>query len=487
MITFDHVSYSYPGSETAAIDDLSINIKAGEAVCAMGANGSGKSTFACLLAGLYQPNRGTIRIDGDKKIPVGIIFQNPDNQMVAVTVEKELAFALENLCVPAPKIEPRISETLAGFSASHLSRRLTSELSGGEKQRVALSSVMIYNPPVLILDEPDSFLDEAGRRLLNDEIARLRAEQPEMILIRITQYRYVAGSYERLLVFGDGQLVADGRPDEIFSQSTFCRKAGLRFDRDREKTASWPEIERQGAKALTRISAEAITFAYPSREPIFKNLSLELNLSEITGVVGPTGSGKSTLGLLISGVLANYSGVLRFSSSDGDLLTVDDKRGRIAGLFQQPEKQFFLPTCYEEIAFGPLNFGFSLSDKQIRQMLAFVGLDPDRFTGRDPITLSMGEKRRLAFAAVLSMDPDFIIFDEPTCGLDPEGVGRFMTMVLNLKQEGKGIVLISHDGDLLESLCGQILSLADQPAQLKPAPDFFILPDSRRLLHFQDS
>ena len=171
MLRFEDVSYRYAEDAPEALREVSVTVNPGEAVAVMGANGSGKSTFVRLAARLHEPSKGWVKVTdrAGRETPVGILFQNPDNQMVAVTVEKEIAFALENLATPLDEMEERITDTLARFGISHLRRRLTAELSGGEKQRVALASVMISEPEVLVLDEPDSYLDQAGKIALREE------------------------------------------------------------------------------------------------------------------------------------------------------------------------------------------------------------------------------------------------------------------------------------------------------------------------------
>jgi energy-coupling factor transporter ATP-binding protein EcfA2 len=201
MIQVEKVSFWYDRNLQPVLNEISLTVNEGESVCIMGANGSGKSTLARILADLLSPAEGQLTITHPNGLPedslrqVGILFQNPDNQMVAMVVEKELAFALENQGMPMPEMEERVSEALRSMQITQLRRRLTNELSGGEKQRVALAAVMIQNPPILVLDEPDSFLDEAGRKLLKHELAVLRELTPDLIEIRITQYPHVARTY----------------------------------------------------------------------------------------------------------------------------------------------------------------------------------------------------------------------------------------------------------------------------------------------------
>lgn len=465
MIRLDNVTYRYRNEDRPVLKDLNLAVKAGETVSVMGANGSGKSTLAKVLAGLIEVDRGRIRVetDEDAPLPVGILFQNPDNQMVSVTVEKEIAFALENLGVSQEKMEAMITDTLERFSIGHLRERLNSELSGGEKQRVALAAVMVCSPPILVLDEPDSFLDESGKAILMRQLLNLRRTNPAMIQIHITQYPGIARNYSRLIVLDQGEVVADASPREIFNQKDFCLRTGLLFsgEADRQvlvpaKTNGYSPIQTDGPHTLVLDKA---CFSYNENHPVLKNISFQMRRSEIMGVVGPTGSGKSSLGLLLCGLLKPSSGMIKYLDGRKREIAPDRLVGHVSAVFQQPERQFFLPTCAEEISFGPRNVGHPLSDGDIDSQLAMVGLDPGTFTSKDPFTLSGGEKRRLAFAAVLSMRPQFVVFDEPTCGLDQEGVGRFITLVQLLKDQGMGITIISHDGGVIKGLADRILHL----------------------------
>lgn len=476
MIELDNISYRYGEDSRPVIENLSCAIHEGEAVAVMGANGSGKSTLARLIAGLVEPTRGTVRIKASRNshLPVGILFQNPDNQMVAVTVEKEIAFVLENMAVPHSVMHEKVESTLERFGITHLRKRLTSELSGGEKQRVALAALMIAEPSILVLDEPDSFLDTVGRRALQAEEDRIRRENPNVIIVRITQYRTVASRYPRLLVLNKGEIVADSIPNEIFSNRDFCRAAGLSYQSS-GSTDTQDNAEANGVK--DKIELNEILFAYPGNDPAISKLSLSVSGGEILGVVGPTGAGKTTLGNLFCSILKPTEGTVTSTTR-----TSENKKPLVVGAFQQPERQFFLSSCEKEIAFGPANLGRPIQQERVRELLDTVGLEPDSFLNRDPFTLSMGEKRRLAFATILALDPDFVLFDEPGCGLDPEGIGRFCDLVSRLKREGRGVVIISHDGQIIKTLADRVLSLGRNDYSLMPAADFFANPERSAIL-----
>lgn len=464
MISIDHLTFRYGSGTEPVLNDLSLRISAGESVCLMGANGSGKSTLARLVAGLLPSPEGSIRIDGrsagtDDAPLVGILFQNPDNQMVAMVVEKEIAFALENQGLPMTEMLPRVDAVIESYAIEHLRNRLTSELSGGEKQRVALAAVMIQNPPVLVLDEPDSFLDEAGRSLLRKALAMLRERSPSLVELRVTQYPGVARRYPRLVVLNDGNVLADNDPENVLGDDTLCHRAGLAADYDlsgdEDRALALLSQEMRGGPGM--VTMNNVTFGFDPHEPVLRDLDLRVPAGETLGIVGPSGSGKTTLGLLLCRLLKPQSGVVDFADPEGRPLMASPRRGSVAGVFQQPERQFFLDSCAEEVAFGPRNLGRHLTGAEIDRFLTLVGLEPLRFRERDPFSLSAGEKRRLAFAVVLAMRPAFVVFDEPTCALDPRGVGRFVALSQRFKASGAGQVIISHDGGVISRLTDRVV------------------------------
>ncbi|HKK21061.1 MAG TPA: ATP-binding cassette domain-containing protein, partial [candidate division Zixibacteria bacterium] len=245
MIKFQNVNFRYRDDLPFALKNINLEIHPGESVCVMGANGSGKSTFAKFIAGLLTVQQGRFAVVGDesKELPVGIIFQNPDNQMVAVIVDKELAFALENLGTPLADMVNRVDAILDKFGIRELRHRLTTELSGGEKQRVALASTMIFQPDILILDEPDSFLDSDGKHALESELEQVTRAKPSMITIRISQYPDVARKYRRVLLFNDGSILADSSADKILSDTELLSQCGLVYEEDGLRHLSMPVFD----------------------------------------------------------------------------------------------------------------------------------------------------------------------------------------------------------------------------------------------------
>ncbi len=461
MIDFDSVTYSYPGARQPAIRELSLHIGKGDRVCVLGANGSGKSTFARLVSGLARASEGKVLVDGKPpgKAETGFLFQNVDNQIVAATVAKDVAFGLENWGIERTEMVSLVEGVLNQFGIDSLGPRLTMELSGGEKQRVALAAVMVLAPGILILDEPDSFLDLEGRRLLRQELKAVKERFPELTEIRITQYPDLARDYERVMIFDKGSVVADGAVEDVLLDENLLTRTAL-------KTVDIGVSEPDGLGFVAAMSGrdsshaivfDRVSFSYDGA-PIIKELSFRLKRGETIGLVGASGTGKSTVLHLMCGLLSPDSGQIRAANLHGDDRDARQLSNAVTASLQQPERQFFLPTCAEEISFGPSNNGRTLSQAEIARLLESVGLSRAMMT-RDPYTLSGGEQRRLAFATVLSLRPLFVAFDEPVCGLDRHGVARFLALSRMLKESGVGQLIISHDGEIIEQLTDRLIVL----------------------------
>ncbi len=473
MIKFENVSYTYPDG-TMAMKDVDLFLKKGERVAIVGGNGSGKTTLALLINGILRAKSGKIEIDGlnpsddeDNKLlkrKVGLVFQNPDNQLVSTTVEREIAFSLENMNIPYPEMKNRVEQALELFNLKEYRNRLNSDLSGGEKQRLALAAVMVAEPEILILDEPGSYLDESGKRLLDDAMIRLLNEKENLTVMRITQYSNIAAGYERMLVFNNGQIIADDAPDAIFSREDIYETIGIeiplthRIRNSLSRPKEDYEINDNNApriKGVKSIALQSVSFGYNGNGEnsfLFENVNLEIKSDKVYGLVGRSGSGKTTLIQLLAGLLKPRKGKVvcgGFEANPGDL----------AVAFQQSERQFFLETVDREIRFGAENLRRNSIEGIVNNCYRLIGLDREKYCRRDPFTLSGGEKRRVAFGAILSLEPMLIFFDEPTCALDYKGIDLFKKMVGRLKSEGVGIVIISHYGNIIFDLADDIIVL----------------------------
>ena len=488
MIDFDLVTFAYSGAPTRPVlHDFSLNIAAGEQVAVIGGNGSGKTTLGLLLCGILKPSSGKITIAGHAPIPggdgrrIGFLFQDPDNGLVATTVEREVAFSLENRNLNSALIRPVVDRTLDRFGLEPYRRRLVWHLSGGEKQRLALAGLLADRADILFLDEPESFLDWAGAERLSETLHELRQSDSQLTIIRITQFAQVADRYPRIILMGRGKVLKDGPPEEVFGDEAILTEAGLRPPLRFLKPRSAPSqpAVRSGLefRGKTRLAIEKLSFRFEAEDTAFRieDLSLTIDGGEIVALVGRSGSGKSTLAQLICGLYRPDSGTIRFEPASA----------RAVMSFQQPERQFFLDTAFDEVAYGirkAFDKGPAL-EQAVRRSMQICGLDFDLFSRRDPNSLSGGEARRLAFAIVVALGAKLIIFDEPTCALDEAGISAFRKLAGELQRAGTAVVIISHNGDIVAELADRVILMDGGRVihESEPIP-FFASAESKGIL-----
>ena len=527
-IEFENVHFSYDG-EAPAIDGVSFTVAPGEFVCLLGGNGSGKSTLVRLINGLLCPDEGTVRVFGHHVVgadedallavraQVGMVFQNPDDQLVASVVENEVAFGPENLGLPAPEIRRRVSEALdtvglAGFEGHHVM-----ELSGGQKQRVAIAGALALRPRLLVLDEACAMLDPMGRAGLLRVVKRLNREG--MTIVMITHAPEELACATRCVLLEQGRIARIGAPDDFVAGMTrerglaqlarvearaeACAAARAAMD-TATASASCDAAPACDAAAACVLAARNVSFAYgkPKRtrrtkahgdtkasssqttssafvpavsegavtprwggdpcEPwALREVSFEVHAGEVFGIAGHTGSGKSTLALHLNGLLKPTEGRILFEGIDlSDKHRARRACGRVGLVFQYPEHQLFAPTVAQDVAFGPRNLGLPEDEiaRRVDEALERVGV-PLELANRSPFELSGGQQRRVALAGVLAMHPEVLVLDEPAAGLDAEGHRMLLNLVRDFCRAGRTVVVISHDMDDLAALCTRVLVL----------------------------
>lgn len=495
MIECAGVTFSYDGTSNA-LDDVTLEIADGEFVSILGGNGSGKSTLARHLDALLIPGSGTVTVDGldtaerrnvyDIRSRVGLVFQNPDDQIVAGTVEDDVAFGPENLGVPTPELRERVTEALEAVGLSGFERRETSELSGGQKQRLALAGVLAMRPRAIVLDEASSMLDPRGRAALMRACRRLNARGTTIVMV--THFMEEAAEASRVVVLDHGRVALDGAPEEVFSHAEELRDLGLDVPMPyrlglRLREAGLYVTPRVGAEdmldelcALSQrvltplgtthaqrpltpgdsseepaLELEDVSFSYaPKAQPVLRGVSLKVREGELMGLLGHTGSGKSTLVQLMAGLERPSRGRV-----------IDGDEGHVGVVFQYPERQLFARTVREDVAFGPRNLGVTGHelDERVEEAIRGVGLDPELVGDASPFSLSGGQQRRVAFAGVLAMEPSVLIFDEPLAGLDPRSRREFARLLRKLHARGRTIVMTSHSMEDAAELCDHLVVL----------------------------
>jgi energy-coupling factor transport system ATP-binding protein len=407
----ERLSFAYPEAHQA-LRDVSLEVEPGEVVALLGPSGGGKSTLLRALAGLVPHFHGgvfsgRVRVGGldtyrcspaDLAGTVATLFQDPEDQVVLTRVANEVAFGLENLGTPPAEIGPRALEALAAVGAAHLVERPVAELSGGELQRVCLAAVLALRPGLLLLDEPTSQLDPDGAAAAI-ELAR---ESGAAVVVSEQRPERVLEACDRVLFLADGRL-GSGLPDAW-----------------RPRRADLPRAEPSG-KAVCRL--EGVSFAYGTK-PVVTDASLQVGRGEIVALVGPNGSGKTTLAKLATGLLEPAAGGV-------------ERTGRACYLPQDPGRYLVRERADEEVA---LAVGGDLA--RARRALASVGLAG--FEARHPRDLSSGERERLALAAVLVAEPDLLVLDEPTRGVDPPRKDE-LAALMRAQAQGRATLVVTND------------------------------------------
>ena len=489
------LTYRHPGAAQGsrpALKDISFKVREGEWIALIGANGSGKTTLARHLNGLFVPTRGRVKVNGldtqeEKHLPqirslVGMVFQSPEDQIISSLVLEDTAFGPENLGIPTSEINERVEGALNAVRMWDHRERAPHLLSAGQIQRVALAGVLAMRPRCIIFDETPAMLDPMGRQAVLEHMDGLHKQG--ITIVMITHSMDEAILAERIIVLDEGQLVADAKPELVFTdgallqkcnlESPACLRAGRLIEKyfsiplnsrknidDMLKTIpsrgsagdnSRPVLKKRSTNRDVIIAAVDIHHTYQAGTP-FESHSLNgVSLSAFSGRVhalaGATGSGKSTLLQHLNGLYIPQSGNLRVGAFDMNDPKVDIRalRRYVGIVFQNPEVFFFEHYVGDEIAFGPKQlFGRDGLRERVMKAMEQVGLDFEDFKDRSTMTLSGGEKRKVALASALAMTPGLLVLDEPTAGLDPYSRQNLLQTMRSLHTGGLEIILSSHN------------------------------------------
>lgn len=511
-LTYQHAGV--PGSSTippVALQNINLQIEAGEFVAIIGSNGSGKTTFARHLNGLLFPTSGRVLIDGmDTRDPrhhhsirsrVGMVFQYPEDQMIATTVEEDVAFGPENLGLETAEIRRRVDAAIQAAGIENLRQRPPHLLSAGQMQRVALAGVLTLQPDCIIFDEATAMLDPSGRNILLKLVQQLHSIGKTIIYI--THFMEEAALADRVLVFHKGRIVMDDSPQSIYSQTDRLTEIGLEtpaaFQLAEKLRAYLPvlpanllrsdslinAVEGLGAtqsaifhqssnhnsypinpeKAI--IDVNGLSHFYAQATPLEQRALTDVHMviapGAIHGLAGSTGSGKSTLLQHLNGLYLPRKGRVRVGPHHLHQPGVDLKAlRRMVGLvFQLPETQLFEQYVGDEIAFGPRQAG--LRDAELRESvqraMEMVKLSFEDYKDRLTFTLSGGERRKVALASVLALHPQVLLLDEPTAGLDPHARREVLEHLRQLRDSGSTLIVSSHRMEDLAELTDSLTIL----------------------------
>ncbi len=478
-LSFESVSYRYPGADTAALRDVDLAIGEGELVLLVGGSGCGKSTLLRAALGLVPHFHGgelagrvtSAGLDTREHRPgelarrAGLVFQDPEAQLVMGRPDREAAFGLENLGHPPQTIGLRARESLAAVGASHLAGRPTAALSGGEQQRVAIASVLAMGQPLLLLDEPTSQLDPVVAEELLGLIVRINRDRGVTVVLAEHRTGRLFAEADRVIAMEDGRVVVDATP------AVAARALAV--------TAPWllPPVAqafaRAGREQLPLTVRDARTAAAPTPAPAapaappapavagVKDARLRLGpvdaldgataafeAGRVTALVGENGAGKTTLARVICGLAELDRG--RRAPAPAQ-----------AGYVGQDPAHYLVHDCVrDEVAYALRNLGVAAPERGRRVDAALERFDLTALCGRHPRDLSSGERQRLAIAAVAVMEPELLVLDEPTRGVDGLRKLALVATARSLAAQGTAVVVVTHDMDFAAEAADAVTSMA---------------------------
>jgi len=474
-LLIDELGFRYRAAAAPSLDGIHLAANAGELLLLAGGSGSGKSTLLRCLNGLIPRSyggdlQGRLRLSGQDPAALGLaelaqlvgtVLQDPDRQIVASYVNRQVAFGPENLGWPRGRVRAAVDGTLERLGFAHLRDRETSNLSGGERQKVALAGVLAMDPRTLLLDEPLASLDPASAR---EALALLRELADGGRLVLLVEHRIeevLAARPERTLFLREGRQLFLGPTADFLA---LADPHEVRLPVDYAMRASTgvapPAAPARAAPGEVLLAFEDIHFAYDGGPPILRGVSLELREGEVVAIMGPNGAGKSTLLRHAIGLLRPQRGRVLVAGADARGSTVAQLARTVGYVFQSPAHMLFAPTVRDELLFGPRNLGHDLTAASgaLDATLAQVRLAG--MADRAPLSLSFGQQKRLGIAAVLSMAPRVLVLDEPTAGQDHGSTLALMQTIGGLRGLG-ATVLITHDVDLAVSYATRVVLMHD--------------------------
>ena len=489
IIEVRSVSLTYDTKNTGrALNGVSFFVNSGERLAILGHNGSGKSTLSRIMGGIADPTEGSVIINGtdvrelefrELRRTIGLVFQDPENQIVAAMVEDDVAFAPENQGLPPNEIELRVEMALEAADMMHKKGAAVEALSGGEKQRLALAGVLAADVKCLILDEPTAMLDPRGRVKVEKVLRDLHAEG--MTIIQVT-HQLEAESFsdiQRVIVLSKGEIIWQGDTESFWDNAEelgftvpdslkvkrYCDAKGIEFPDGLAKFRPLVKIPvSHGSTGHEKFLIDGLGFKYDDKAYALHDINANVYAGEWLSVIGRTGSGKSTLVQHLNALYKVQEGKIYF---DGQEIPQKGKevhalRQKVGLVFQNPEDQLFSATVREELAFAPKNAGFKGEELEAAIIYGLECASLSReFLERRPIALSGGERRLVAIASVLSAKPEVIVLDEPLAGLDASYQRKILDMLSRLRDAGRTVITVTHDLNMALTYSDRILILRD--------------------------
>ena len=490
ILVVENLSFRYRDRNGAAINNISFSAQKGELLLLAGASGCGKTTLIRCINGLIPRSykgemTGRVLVGGQDNhgIPlsrisqlVGTVLQDPERQILGTKVINEVAFGLENMALARAEIIQRADEALAYLNISNLRERETFNLSGGEKQKVALAGVLAMRPSVLLLDEPLASLDPASaletlsmvRHLVDEGLTVLMVEHrvEDVLKIKPDRVMYMSEGEIRYLGDAEGLLKTVDYHDVKLPAAMIARRAAAD---PRPADINFLPVSQGSAQAAPLVRFDNVAFGYEAGREVLHGISLEINPGDVIAVLGPNGAGKTTFVKHAIGLLKPKTGKVLVNGKDTRGASVAEIASTLGYVFQSPSHMLFAPTVREELAFGPKNLKHSPEaiDRQVKESLRIVNLSDKELDA--PLSLSFGQQKRVSIAAILAMRSKILVMDEPTAGQDYKNYMSFMDAILQLPSF-EAILFITHDVDMAVIYANRIILVADGAVQADGKP-----------------
>lgn len=528
-VEFRNVTFTYWQAETPALRDISLHIPAGQLVVLTGPTGAGKSTFLQMLNGLiphHIPGRleGEVMVNGkntrdlgvaELSRQVGLVFEDPDTQIVSLTVEDDAAFGPSNLGLTTNEIRANVRQALVSTRLIGFEGRNPFTLSGGEKQSLAMAGILAMQPEILALDEPTSMLDPIGRARIINILKSLASETDATILVVEQNPELVIELADRVLLFDQGRVIKDGAPQEVFRDMEALQQVGVKLPPvvetfwELRQRGLWPAalpftVEEAAAALQPKLNSQAAALSInasqasdsPQGNPVvdvqrvehdygnevtaLQSISVQFQPGETTAIVGQNGSGKSTLSFHLVGILrpTNPEGRVLVDGLDVAKTPLRELIQHVNYVFQNPDDQLFQESVAEEIEYGLIKLGIAEEERKRRLQWVVELFSLQSYVDLPPKSLRRGLRTRTAIASIVAMQPKVLVVDEPTTGLDRRESLDIMQVLAGLADSGSTVIFITHEMDLVAQFARRVVVMhaGDILAQGTPAQVFSDLP-----------
>ncbi|MCB8814454.1 ATP-binding cassette domain-containing protein [Desulfosporosinus sp. SRJS8] len=546
-ICLKNLSYRYPNTVEPSLKNISLDVEKGKFILIMGSTGAGKTTLSLCLNGLIPQLlegklTGGVRVAGKdvgktavqslSKV-LGLVLQDPETQIIGRRVEEDTSFGPRNFLVPLEEIKQRVNQTLEKVRLQGYNHRLSEELSGGEKQRLAIAGVLVMEPEILVLDEPTSELDPAGRSEIYATLADLRRKKDLTIILVEHSSEELIYKADEVVVLNQGELVWRGVPSELFRNLPLLRQWGIKplpvsqigwyfyekgwitlaeipldipsaegllrkllpkyghwqghLQGQAQRQMQVPVPPDQGfgsgqskdglfrhelhlSKKAIAVQLKDLNYQYNSDQTALRGINLMIEAGEFVALIGRNGAGKTTLAKHFNGLLKPTSGEVIIEGMNTLKYDTSDLSKIVGYVFQNPDHQIFSATVEKELEFGLKNAGFKGKEIKERVEQVLWYTGLERYRSLHPFSLGKGERQMIAVASILVLKPKVLIIDEPTTGSDWTGVQTMMALICKLHTAGTTIIMISHDMDLVAQYAKRVIVLKEGGILLDGTP-----------------